>query len=155
MSRYALNRAKSLANKEATALYDSPRTLQRNTPDRHRPERTTEPQHMRFPKMLACEQLRQANLMPFSDTTISPKACARTLQVCLQGPEAKLEETSVCQPAMFLAGGSLRGLLCRPPSLESGSMQAWRLWKSYEKLAPKPRTNHKLWLAFRNLACRE
>jgi len=26
------------------------------------------------------------------------------LEVCLNGPEAKLEDTSVCQPAMFLAG---------------------------------------------------
>ncbi|CAE7451831.1 MCAT [Symbiodinium natans] len=26
------------------------------------------------------------------------------LEVCLNGPEEKLEETSVCQPAMFLAG---------------------------------------------------
>merc|ERR1712039_920115 len=26
------------------------------------------------------------------------------LEICLEGPESKLEETSVCQPAMFLAG---------------------------------------------------
>jgi len=42
------------------------------------------------------------------------------LQLCLEGPEEKLEETSVCQPAMFLAGmaGLVKLKQMRPEAVE-------------------------------------